>query len=321
MHSRRSRVRGETGLELLGSVLVDESRLVTFEGLEIQLVKKEGLSVRAAGPLRTIPTDAMSLGPNEEGRRLLEWSLAGLQPGLHTIDLQPYRHRLWLDVSDQSRRLDVRLPEIAEVVVRAVSGRDGSPAPIKSLRWTIVDDYDRGIIDGSGQPWGLTEMGTDGAFHFAAAVGSKVVLVPPADEAARSMLAEAGLTIMGGSDGHVIHPGLNELSFEIRPRCGVRVELRVDGERIPTDYVGNQIRIESVERDHGGRFVGDCLEVGVSGRYRVVLPHLSADHARRRGFVPVEPLELDVPRGEIVTAVIELERLSDQDGRPEEDPR
>jgi len=228
---------------------------------------------------------------------LPSWSFRAedLPVGMYRVQLLPFL-KVWMIELPARGREDVqlKLPELAEVLVETVDGQTGKRVPLDEFHYR----REKPLPGQKQNDRARADTEEPGRFRFWTAPG------------AISMWAR-GQGKLGLRDLKLV-PGRQSVRFELWPPCRIHFEFRVDGAapRLSDgiwDWVhyGTLKCVRAVDhKGHSRGRVGKQLtEVSAPGFYEISFEGLTKDL-----FHPIPPRLVDVHAGETTEVIVELQR-------------
>ena len=225
----------------------------------------------------------------EGGDRLLPFDAGLLQPGLYELEVFEPPCPTTLELGPEGLT-DVRLevPPPATVAVQVVDAVTGLDVGVRLLHWHPV--WPDGVFDGGAQAGELDPE--SGRHEFTAPVGPIEISLQGHDVVLEEPVIE-------------LQPGHNELTLRSRRRCAIRVVVAEGGQPQPwkEGWRASAREVHGEGRSYGQdpRPPGVRLTVPHPGLYLVEIEGLEEYRAP-------QPLEVDVPYGELVECVVSVER-------------
>lgn len=219
---------------------------------------------------------------------LSRWSAGEVTPGRYEICVYQFQYRQVIHVpSDGLLDAHLELGERAVVVVHLLEKETGLPVPMKTVHWNCLSP------DGAagGSTW-FAELDEEiGGYRFLAPAG-------------RVEIRSRGDGYERYDQVHEIRPGENEITIYLKRSCGVVLSVREGGETVSFEVIERFIHIEQVSG--GGLPIGrwwslDGVRFHLSnpGLYEIRIDPVE-------GYLPVEPVRVEVPAGEFVEHVVVL---------------
>lgn len=219
------------------------------------------------------------------------WSAGDVIPGRYEIEFPEFQYQQVITVPAEGV-LDARIEigERADVVVYVLEQDCGEPASVEDVHWTC----ERPAEVGGG--------GLKSAKYDAAIGGYR--FVAPAGRVRIQVRAEAyGLY----NRMHELHPGGNEVTVGLIKSCGLVVSVQEGDQPVPYDLIEAQIHIEEFDGTGHARSWSPrhrTTRIGVSnpGLYEIRVDDID-------GYLPNEPVLVQVPPGEWIEHVVILRRV------------
>ena len=248
---------------------------------------------------RKLPLSEMVLV--DETERLYRWDAGEVAAATYEVRLREFGlHWLVETGSTGNRDVELIVAEPAEVTVKIV-GPDGEPMFFEHVLWADAPRSDPGLPHARSAEWdGQREL-----HHFRAPEGPLTVVV-----------MDDRHDILGERQHRIVAGQTNEITLRVRPASGVAVSLRDGPHLVPwhqspwTEPAFPPVDLRRVGPGPGRIWEMDTLlfmggptvrlEVTRPGRYSVTV-------ADQPGYLPVEPFEIEIPEGEFVERVVELQ--------------
>jgi hypothetical protein len=255
--------------------------------------KEKEIRVSATGMGRAIsPIPLARMAPSGQDPMLYSWSAGPMPAGRYTLAIWPTDQKVEVDLPEQGMN-DVRLEmlERAELVVQVCDLATGGEAPVKRILW--------GLESSDGNSWSYRRVTRRfGRKEFSVSVPAGRIHLD-IDSREYRCVDRTALYVRAV-------PGRNDVTLHVERDQGLTIVLKDQKAVVPFSMdaaievraVQGSGRILKVE----GRKVGLLYSTSEPGPYRVTVGPLA-------GFRPVEPLEVEVKRGEFTRVVVRFERL------------
>lgn len=242
----------------------------------------------ARGDSRMLRLSEMQPVAEREG--LYRWVAGEVVPGRYQVCVYEFQYRQVIHVpSDGLLDAHLELGERAVVLVHLLEKETGLPVPMKAVYWNCLSP------DGApgGSTWSAELDEEVGGYRFLAPAG-------------RVEISTWGDGYERYDQVHEIRPGENEITIFLERSCGVVISVREGEEAVSFELIERFIHIEEV--GGGGLPIGRGWS-GDSGRFHLSNPGLYEIRiGPMEGYVPVEPVHVEVPAGELVEHVVVLKR-------------
>ncbi|MEQ8764281.1 MAG: RNA polymerase sigma factor [Planctomycetota bacterium] len=218
----------------------------------------------------------------------LTWS-ASVLPGVWQVRINPLQLAEHFEIGPEGRRdIEIRIPELAEVLVHVVDELTREEIPGGALVWMRPRPAFEGV-------WSLetvTKTKPGEPVRFVAPVGN--IYIAPYAPGYREVQLEREL-----------HPGVNELTAELERESNIFVSLSCEGTNVPYGW-DMPIEVEPIDGEGQGEVKTiqrgkAVIEVDRPGRYRLKIGPLE-------GFAPVRSVEVTIGEGEQLETDVELFR-------------